>query len=49
MARIIDIEGIGPIYAGKLQRVGIRTTNLLLGVAAHRQGRKDLSIQTGIS
>lgn len=49
MARIIDIEGIGPISAGKLQRVGIRTTNRLLGVAAHRPGSKDLSSQTGIS
>lgn len=49
MARIIDIEGIGSIYAGKLQRVGIRTTNRLLRVAAHRRGRKDISTQTGIS
>lgn len=49
MARIIDIEGIGSIYAGKLHRVGIRTTNRLLRVAAHRRGRKDISTQTGIS
>jgi len=49
MARIIDIEGIGPTYASRLKRVGIRTTERLLKVAAHRQGRKDLAEQTSIS
>ncbi len=49
MARIIDIEGIGPTYASRLKHVGIRTTERLLKVAAHRQGRKDLAEQTSIS
>jgi len=49
MARIIDIEGIGHVYAGKLRRVGIKTTGRLLKVAATRQGRKNLSERTGIS
>lgn len=49
MARIIDIEGIGPTYASRLKRVGIRTTERLLNVAAHRQGRKDLAKLTSIS
>ena len=49
MARLIDIEGIGPTYASRLKRVGIRTTERLLKVAPHRQGRKDLAKMTGIS
>ena len=49
MARIIDIEGIGPTYASRLKRVGINTTERLLKVAAHRQGRKDLAKLASIS
>ena len=49
MARIIDIEGIGPTYASRLKRVGVRTTERLLNVAAHRQGRKDLAKLISIS
>jgi predicted flap endonuclease-1-like 5' DNA nuclease len=49
MARIIDIEGIGPHYAGKLKSIGIATTERLLKVAAHPQGRKDLAEQSGVS
>jgi predicted flap endonuclease-1-like 5' DNA nuclease len=48
MARIIDVEGIGPKYAAKLQEYGIFTTERLLMVAAHRQGRKDLAEETVI-
>jgi predicted flap endonuclease-1-like 5' DNA nuclease len=49
MARVIDIEGIGEKYAKKLSKVGIRSTRSLLNVAAHRQGRRDLAVETGIS
>ena len=49
MARIIDIEGIGPVYTGKLRRIGIKTTGRLLKLAASRQGRRNLSERTGIS
>jgi predicted flap endonuclease-1-like 5' DNA nuclease len=49
MAKIIDIEGIGPKYAEALQKVGIRTTDRLLLVAAHKRGREDLAQQTNIS
>jgi predicted flap endonuclease-1-like 5' DNA nuclease len=48
MARVIDIEGIGEKYAKKLSKVGIRSTRSLLNVAAHRQGRRDLAVETGI-
>jgi predicted flap endonuclease-1-like 5' DNA nuclease len=43
MARIIEIEGIGPRHAAKLKTIGVATTERLLKVAAHPQGRKDLA------
>lgn len=46
MAKIIDIEGIGPAYAKKLAGAGVSTTGRLLKVAAHAAGRKDLAKQT---
>ena len=49
MARIIDVEGIGPKYANKLQEIGIRSTERLLAVGAHRRGRQDIAEETGIS
>jgi predicted flap endonuclease-1-like 5' DNA nuclease len=49
MARIINIEGIGPVYAQKLQEAGIRTTEGLLEAGASPQGRDALAETTGIS
>lgn len=48
MARIIDIEGIGPDYASILQSHGVRTTNRLLRAAATKKGRESLADQTDI-
>ncbi len=48
MARIIDVEGIGPSYAKKLHKIGIRSTQRLLHVGATRQARLDLAEHTGI-
>ncbi len=49
MAKIIDVEGIGSKYAGKLIKVGIKTTSALLKVGATPKGRKELAEKTGIS
>jgi predicted flap endonuclease-1-like 5' DNA nuclease len=49
MARIVDVEGIGPVYAEKLQAAGIATTEILLEKGASPQGRKEIEEQTGIS
>jgi len=49
MARIIDIEGIGSVYAEKLAAVGITTTEALLKAGASPQGRQALEEKTGIS
>lgn len=49
MARILDVEGIGPVYAEKLIEYGISTTNKLLKKGATPQSRRELEEQTGIS
>lgn len=49
MARIMDVEGIGPTYAAKLVEAGITKTEVLLEKGATPQGRKAIEEQTGIS
>jgi len=49
MAKIIDIEGIGPVYAEKLKAIGIHTVEALLKAGATPKGREDIAEQTGIS
>jgi predicted flap endonuclease-1-like 5' DNA nuclease len=48
MARIIDIEGIGPVYAEKLAAAGITTVEALLKAGASPKGREALEEETGI-
>ena len=49
MAKLIQIEGIGPAYVLKLQETGILTTQALLEKGASPAGRQDIAAQTGIS
>jgi predicted flap endonuclease-1-like 5' DNA nuclease len=49
MAKLIDVEGIGPVYAQKLKAVGIATTNVLLQQGATPKGRKSIAEKSGIS
>jgi len=49
MARIIDVEGIGPVYTQKLSAIGITTTQKLLKQGATPKGREELAQKTGIS
>ncbi|MFA5611450.1 MAG: DUF4332 domain-containing protein [Anaerolineaceae bacterium] len=49
MAKIIEIEGIGPVYAAKLQEIGIKTVEALLKAGAQPKGREDIAEKTGIS
>ena len=49
MTNIIDIEGIGPAYAAKLEKIGVKTTEALLKDGATPKGRKELSEKSGIT
>ena len=46
--KISEIEGIGPVYAAKLQEAGLKTVNDLLKRGADAKGRKELAAATGI-
>ncbi len=46
--KIIDIQGIGPVYAEKLIAVGIETVDQLLEKGSCPKGRKELEEKTGI-
>lgn len=46
---IIDIEGIGPVYAENLNNHGLYTTDDLLEAGSTPKGRADLAERTGIS
>jgi predicted flap endonuclease-1-like 5' DNA nuclease len=49
MAKLVEIEGVGEIYAQKLQEAGIQTTQALLDQGSSPQGRKQIAEKTGIS
>jgi predicted flap endonuclease-1-like 5' DNA nuclease len=45
---IIDVEGIGPVYAEKLNAAGVHTTDDLLEKGGTKAGRKALADAAGI-
>ncbi|MDE6825766.1 MAG: DUF4332 domain-containing protein [Paramuribaculum sp.] len=47
--KIEEIEGIGSVYAEKLEAAGVKTTEDLLEKAASKKGREKLAEETGIS
>jgi predicted flap endonuclease-1-like 5' DNA nuclease len=49
MAKIIDVEGIGKVYAEKLANAGFTTVEALLKAGASPKGREALAEKTGIS
>ena len=49
MTKLIDIEGIGPVYAVKLQEAGVGSAEALLEMGATPKGRKDIAEKSGIS
>jgi predicted flap endonuclease-1-like 5' DNA nuclease len=46
--KVIEIEGIGPNYAEKLNGLGIETTTDLLEKGRTKKGREQIAAQTGI-
>ena len=49
MASIDEIEGVGPTYARKLRKAGVKTTEGLLKRAATRKERSTLAEGTGLT
>ena len=47
--KVETIEGVGEVYAAKLNEAGIKTTEDLLAKCAAPKGRKELAEATGIS
>lgn len=49
MAKLSKVEGIGSVYAKKLQKAGVRSSNSLLEMGSTRKGRQQLANSTGLS
>ena len=49
MAKLLDVEGIGPVYAQKLKDAGVGSTDVLLKVGSTAKGRQDLAEKTGVA
>jgi predicted flap endonuclease-1-like 5' DNA nuclease len=49
MAKLAEIEGVGPVYQQKLNAAGVATTAALLEKGATQKGRKEISEKSGIS
>ena len=49
MANLLDVEGIGPVNAGKLKKAGVSSTDNLLKKGGTAAGRKDLAAKSGVS
>jgi predicted flap endonuclease-1-like 5' DNA nuclease len=49
MAKLIDVEGIGPVYASKIKKAGVSTTEGLLRKGATPTGRKEIAKKAGVS
>ncbi len=46
--KLVDIEGIGPAFAAKLAKAGIRSLEMLLKKGATPAGRKEIAMMSGI-
>ena len=49
MYKVIDIQGVGPAYAEKLNAQGIINVDQLLEAGKTAKGRKELEEKTGIN
>jgi predicted flap endonuclease-1-like 5' DNA nuclease len=49
MAKLVEIEGIGSVYAQKLKDAGIRSVEDFLKQGSSPAGRKEIAEKTGIS
>jgi len=49
MTKIIDLEGVGPVYAEKLIAAGIRSVEAMLKAGATPKGRIELAEKAGVT
>ena len=49
MAKLTMVEGIGEVYAGKLQQAGVKSTGDLFAKGATPKGRQEIAENSGIS
>ncbi len=49
MPKVVDIEGVGPAYAARLEAAGVMDTDALLKMGATPKGRKELAEKAGIT
>lgn len=49
MANLEEIEGVGPVYASKLQQAGVPDTGALLTMGSTPRGRKEIAAKSGIA
>jgi predicted flap endonuclease-1-like 5' DNA nuclease len=48
MAKLSEIEGIGPVFEAKLNAVGVKTVEGLLKAGATKKGRVELADKSGV-
>ena len=48
MTKLVDVEGIGPTYAGKLIEAGIKDMEALLEKGSTPEGRREIEEKSGI-
>ena len=48
MAKLLDIEGIGPVYSEKLKNAGVKSVASLLKLCATPAGRESIAEKAGI-
>jgi predicted flap endonuclease-1-like 5' DNA nuclease len=48
MVKLTTIEGVGEVYAGKMKKAGIETSEALLEKGSTPNGRKEIAQATGI-
>ena len=49
MAKLLDIEGVGPVYSEKLKAAGVGSTQALLDKGSTPKGRKEIAEKSGIT
>ena len=49
MTKLVDIEGVGDLYAERLQTAGVATQEALLEAGSTPNGRQDLAEKTSIT